>query len=128
MSMGAFWRRLTGYRQPHGELTVDLHCDDQMDLSVAFLHLSDAQLGQIGTDRAGRTRIMTALDAYALERHAQGVVIADQMVPVRLSRRDWKVVYDFCRAANALIPRGWPLRVLARVTAEVMKDMTKAGK
>lgn len=99
-----------------------------MDLSTAFLQLSDAQLGQIGSDRAGRIRIMEALNAYALERHAQGVVVNDQMVPVRLSRRDWKVVYDFCRAANALIPGSWPLRVLGRVAAETMHDMPKTKK
>ena len=126
LSLGAFWRGLAGYRQPPGELVIDLNSDDEMDLGTALLCADPKLKESLGLEGQNCLRVYNALTYYAANEHLKGRIV-DGMVPVRLTEQDWKAVFAFCVIAKDQVEAKWPIRVIRRITAETAKVYPKVG-
>lgn len=127
MSVSAFWRKLKGYRQPSGDLVIDLHSDDEMDLGVALLDADERLKQSLRLDGANFIRVYDALNYYSMQEHQKGRIVDNVMVPVRLSETDWKAIAAFCLIAKDQVSEQWPIRVVGRIAAETAKAYPKAG-
>lgn len=125
MRIGALWRRLTGRERPSDTLVVQLHSDDEMDLSAALLRADSDLKASLGLDGPNFLRVHRALNEHSMREFRNGRVVDDAMVSVRLSKEDWKAVFAFCLIAKDQVPGKWPIRVIGRIAAETATVLPK---